>query len=110
MFQLNTLILLCPNDLFVHIDSIVGSLIKIIKLNLDSGIYNLTDYNFTINQITEVFKNIFNDVEILFINQDIVLKSLRLNPNPQISDIPEDQYSDLIDNLNNFKYNFAFHV
>jgi len=95
---------------FIHIDSIVGSLIKIIKLNLDSGIYNLTDYNFTINQITKVFKKIFNDVEILFINQDIVLKSLRLNPNQQISDIPKDKYFDIIDNLNKFKSNFAFHV
>jgi UDP-glucose 4-epimerase len=62
---------------FIHINKVTKMLAALLRAEVPSGIYNLSDRNFEIVEIIEVLKKIYPDLEYLFINQHITMQELR---------------------------------
>jgi UDP-glucose 4-epimerase len=63
---------------FIHINKVTKMLAALLRAEVPSGIYNLSDKNFEIVEIIEVLKKIYPDLEYLFINQHITMQELRV--------------------------------
>ncbi len=71
---------------FVNIDKLTNILTELLKTNLKSDIYNVVEYNMTVNDLAEIIKNMFPDVEMLFVNQHLKLRNIKVTPDYRIVD------------------------
>lgn len=69
---------------FIHIDLLADLLAKSLNEKIPSGIYNLVDKNLQILDIVDVVKEIFPDLEFIFINQHLKLRELKINPESRL--------------------------
>lgn len=65
---------------FIHIDKAVNVLVNILHSDLKSGCYNLVDKNLSVLELSEFIRNIYPDSEMIFINQHLKLRELRVSP------------------------------
>jgi len=61
---------------FIHIQKLMDVLIFPLLNELPSDIYNVADFNSSILDIVDVFKEVFPELEFIFINQHLELKDL----------------------------------
>lgn len=66
---------------FIHIDRLVNELCYLIANEVDSGKYNVVENVFSINEIVDEFRKLFPTLEMLFVNQNLQMKSLNVAPN-----------------------------
>jgi len=93
---------------FIHIDKVTHILSQLLSNNIPSGIYNLSDKNLEIMQLVDTLKEIYPNLEFLFINQHLHMNEIRVNPASKLySHIPLPS-SQLLDELKAFKENFSF--
>lgn len=93
---------------FIHIDKVTHILSQLLSNNIPSGIYNLSDKNLEIMQLVDTLKEIYPNLEFLFINQHLQMNEIRVNPASKLySHIPLPS-SQLLDELKAFKENFSF--
>lgn len=69
---------------FVHIDKLVSVLKNIITSGYDSGTYNLVDKNLSVIELSELIKEIYPNIEMIFINQHLKLRELIVVPDERI--------------------------
>ncbi|OFX44183.1 MAG: ADP-glyceromanno-heptose 6-epimerase [Bacteroidetes bacterium GWA2_30_7] len=69
---------------FVHIDKLVSVLKNINSSGLNSGTYNLVDKNLSVIELSELIKEIYPNIEMLFINQHLKLRELIVIPDERI--------------------------
>jgi len=69
---------------FIHIDKIAKILENIISSEIPSGIYNAVEKNLDIIDLSTYLKEIFPDLEMLFVNQHLKLRNIEIKPNKQI--------------------------
>ena len=93
---------------FIHIDKTANILTNLIFSDLDQGIYDLVEDNLTINHIADTFKMIYPDLEMLFINQQLKMRELKVNPNKNINALTDIPTRTLLQVLNTFKEEFSF--
>lgn len=89
---------------FIHIErlaSYLGDLVD--NLSTTEPIVNLVESNYSIIEIAEIMKDIYDDLEFLFINQQMEMRTIKVNSNHYTS-----SSNDLKADLENFKSNFAF--
>lgn len=66
---------------FIHIDRLVGELAHLV-INYESpGSYDLVENVFSINEIVDVLRDIYPNLEMLFVNQNVIMNSLNVEPN-----------------------------
>ena len=94
---------------FIHIDKTTDVLSQLLSSNIPAGIYNLTDKNLSILEITEVMRTIYPDLESFFINQNYTGHNLLVERNAALQSYIVFPESNLEDELRAFKENFAFH-
>ncbi len=85
---------------FIHINKITKILENIISSNIKSGIYNAVEKNIDIIDLSTYLKEIFPDLEMLFVNQHLKLRNIEVKPNNKIlkiSDLPEKNIKDELD-------------
>jgi len=93
---------------FIHIDKVTHILSQLLSNNIPSGIYNLSDKNLEIMQLVDTLKEVYPNLEFLFINQHLQMNEIRVNPASKLySHIPLPS-SQLLDELKAFKENFSF--
>ena len=93
---------------FIHIDKVTHILSQLLSNNIPSGIYNLSDKNLEIMELVDNLKEIYPNLEFLFINQHLQMNEIRVNPASKLySHIPLPS-SQLLDELKAFKENFSF--
>lgn len=63
---------------FIHIDRVAKALAHAALGNIEPDIYNLVDHNSQVLDIVDVLKEIYPDLEFLFINQHLNLRELRV--------------------------------
>jgi UDP-glucose 4-epimerase len=68
------------NRAFIHVNLLVKVLIDLIFDDVPSGIYNVVDRNLQIIEIVDVLKEIYPDLEFIFMNQHLDLKHLKIDP------------------------------
>ena len=67
---------------FIHVLLLVKVLIQLIVRNdIPKGIYNVVDRNLQILEIVDVLKEIYPELEFIFINQHLQLRQMLVNPN-----------------------------
>ena len=70
------------------------------------GIYNLVENTFTVNDVVDELKFIYPELEMVFVNQSVEMRSLNVKPNTWYkSDINKDV---LRNDLKDFKSRFRF--
>jgi UDP-glucose 4-epimerase len=93
---------------FIHVDKVVNQLSNLLHNELPSGIYNLVDKNLSILEISDVIKEIYPSLEMIFINQHLTMRELKVKTDERLKTlitIPEKSFKEeLID----FKENFSF--
>ncbi|MDB5261433.1 MAG: ADP-glyceromanno-heptose 6-epimerase [Adhaeribacter sp.] len=93
---------------FVHIDKVSRDLADLININLVPGTFNLVERNLSVMEVADTLKDIYPQLEMLFILQDRKSRSLFINPKGRLSDHSGYTPITLLDELQNFKRQFTF--
>ncbi len=95
---------------FTHIHHACSVLTKIgVTNNISCGRYDLVDANYSVNYIADVLKNLYPEMEMLFVNQHMQLRDLKVKPNSIINNIVENREDDLKKLLADFRKEFVTH-
>jgi UDP-glucose 4-epimerase len=93
---------------FIHVDKLVYALSQFVQKDIPSGVYNLSDKNLQVLDLVDVFKEIFPEMEFIFINQHLTMKQIQVNPEGKIRQYIDIPYSDLKQELISFRERFSF--
>lgn len=93
---------------FIHLNSVVNTLVDILNVDIESGIYNLVTENISINKIALKLKGIFNDLDILYLNQHIKYKSIKVEPCNDINSKINVEKKSICDSLSMMNRSFNF--
>jgi len=93
---------------FIHIDRLKQALKNLIKSDIDSNVYNLTESTFSINEIIDEVKEIYPEMEMLFVNQNMKLRELKIEFDTRINALAEFRKNALKEDLTAFKKQFTF--
>jgi UDP-glucose 4-epimerase len=93
---------------FIHIDRLSALLKKIGLTDIKPETYNLVENTFTINEIVDELKLIYPSMEMIFVNQNMKMRSLKVKPDIRLSIPSPIQKNILSTDLENFKSNFSF--
>ena len=93
---------------FIHIDKLTTILKRVALTNLQPDTYNLVTSTFTINEIVDELKSLFRGLEMVFVNQNMKMRSLRVKPDERISDLMPIDQKNLGVLLREFKDHFSF--
>lgn len=93
---------------FIHVDKVVHALSQIIFAKLISGTYNLVDKNLSISGISDTLKNIFPDLEKLYVNQHLNMRSMKVDQDKRLSDFMPENSVELEEELKIFRKHLAF--
>ncbi len=72
---------------FINVSKVVDVLLGIVSTEVATGTYNLVDRNVQILDLVDVFKEIFPELEFIFINQHLQLRDLRVNRESKLNEI-----------------------
>lgn len=94
---------------FIHIDKLAKGLAEMVIKEIPSGIYNYVDVNKSVMDIALTLKDIRPELEMIFINQHLKLRNLKVNTDCKIYQyIPREETifeEDLEQLINKFVYN-----
>lgn len=93
---------------FIHINKVVDALVAFLINDIPPSIYNLVDKTIEILDIVDVMKEIFPDLEFIFINQHLALRELKVSPDARLANYYQLPESDFKQELLEFKDCFAF--
>ena len=93
---------------FIHIEKVDEALAKLLETNIPSGVYNLSDKNMSVLEVVDVIKEIYTELEFIFINQHMDLRELHVNPKSRLYQYFKLPETNLKDELIAFRENFAF--
>lgn len=93
---------------FIHIDRVSNLLSGLCQSNENSGIYNLTDKNLQILDLVDVLKEIYPEMEFMFINQHLDMRDLKVNPETALAAAYTIPDQDLKSELSKFQSQFGF--
>lgn len=92
---------------FIHIDKVTDALCGVLNDVIEPTIYNLVDQNLTVNEILETVSSYYPDMEMLFINQHMNLRSVKAKPNDELNKLFTNKTT-LAEELHSFKEAFTF--
>ena len=71
---------------FVHVQTVANVLNEYAHKNLESGIENLVEANYSVNEIAFTLKEIYPDLDLIYMNQEIPIRFLKVKPTHHNSD------------------------
>lgn len=93
---------------FVFIDTVTAALHSLISSKKDQETINLVEHNYSINDIVEVLKELYPELEMIFINNNMKLRELKVDPKDGNLTAEEKGLEVLRERLTDFKSRFAF--
>ena len=81
---------------------------NLIFSDLKQGKYDLVEDNLSIGQIADTLKNIYPNLEMLFINQQLNMRELKVKPNMSLNSLTDIPVRTLFQVLSEFKKTFTF--
>ena len=93
---------------FLHIDRLSTILKKAGLFDLKPGTYNLVENTFTINEIVNELKNLYPSLEMIYVNQNMKMRSLKVKSELPFTSPELIQKNSLRTDLEYFKTNFSF--
>ncbi len=94
---------------FIHVFHVAEIIEKVILSKVPSGTYNVVDKNLQILDVVDVLKDIYPDLEFIFMNQNMNLWELRVDAESKLYDyIEKFKPADFKDEMIEFRKGFAF--
>lgn len=95
---------------FIHVTSVADVLARMLDASVPSGIYNLVEKNLQVLDIVDIMKEIYPDLEFIFVNQHLNLRDLTVDTNLKLSQYLSDilPNNPLREELTYFKQHFSF--
>ena len=95
---------------FIHVDKVVRVLRNLInpEFSLSPGAYNLVDQNLSIFGIANTIKEIYSHMDMLFVNQHLVMREIKVEKDNRIESLKTIKPITLKEELMNFKNKFSF--
>jgi UDP-glucose 4-epimerase len=93
---------------FIHIDKTIAALVELRLSKAPSDIYNLSDKNIEVLDMIDVLKELYPDMEYIFINQHLEMSDLKIDPVLKLSNYFPLPQTDLKEDLLAFKNRFSF--
>lgn len=95
---------------FVHINKVVNVLSDLLgDESVPSGTYNLVEKNLSVIELANTIKQIYPELEMIFVQQDLNLKNIIVELDGGINHISKLPQTELLTELEEFKNRFAFH-
>lgn len=93
---------------FIHVEKLSSIMSSMLNGGPPPGIYNLAEYNFSINHIVNELKKIYPDLEYIFVNQNIRMRDVLIDENEkQLLDLIKEE-KNFLEELKDFKSSFSF--
>jgi UDP-glucose 4-epimerase len=93
---------------FIHIKKVVQDLADLLVNDLQSGTYNLVDKNLSVMDVANALRDVYPDMEMLYILQDRSSRSLFVNPAGKINNLSKYNAQTLEEELRDFAKQFTF--
>ena len=94
---------------FIHVNTLIKALIGCLLNDVPSGVYNVVDRNMQILDIVDVLKEIYPELEFIFINQHLELRQMKVSEDSALRQfIDYENTATLKEELEEFKKRFAF--
>ncbi len=93
---------------FIHIDRLSDSLINLLDSDLEPSVYNMVESTFSINDIVDVLKDMYPDLEMLFVNQNLKLRELKIKFDERVAPLADFRKNSLREDLETFKKEFTY--
>ena len=91
---------------FIHISKVAEVLSKLSN-HFKAGTFNLVEHNMPIGEVVEAIRKIYPDLEMLFINQRMKMRELKVSPSEDLLSLIDDR-KELREELEAFKASFTF--
>lgn len=94
---------------FISVKLLSRLLAEMIVKEIPGGTYNVVDRNFSIMEIVDAVKQVYPQLEFIFINQHLSLRDLKVSPDSELRKyIDYTNPTDLLNELYEFKERFSF--
>lgn len=93
---------------FIHVDQLSTQLKEVALAKLPPSTYNLVSDTFTISEIVDELKLLYPELEMIFINRNMKMRSLKVKPDERISKLSSLNTKSLYAKLEEFKQQFSF--
>lgn len=93
---------------FIHIDKTANILAKLMSDDLKPGRYDLVEDTLVINYIADTLKEMYPEMEMMYVNQNLKLRELKVKPNPVINELTDIGVRNLREVLAEFKQKLTF--
>ena len=93
---------------FIHIDRLSERLCRLLTDSLPPDTYNLVEHNYSINDVVEHLTTIYPHLEMLFVNQNMPMRNLKVKPDFRISSARALSQISLDTDLREFREKFSF--
>ncbi len=91
---------------FVHIDNAITALVACGMGDVPPGTYDLVERNLSVLDIAETIHGLYDDLEMLFLQQDLQLRDLRVKRDERLAHLLDGRSFE--EQLTEFKERFAF--
>ncbi len=88
---------------FIYIDSLVEILAELRNGNKKSDTFNVVEQSLSVNDLVDITKNLYPDIEMLFVNQHLRLRNIDVAIDERLVDKKNATEEKLMENLEIFK-------
>jgi UDP-glucose 4-epimerase len=92
---------------FIHLDQVVKVLASAVDQDLPAAKFDLVDRTLSVNDLVTALRRLHPNLELLFANQHLRLRDLKVTPDPAVRALCGDS-RDLVDELRAFRDSFTF--
>ena len=92
----------------IHVDKLASVIVNLITSKTIPGVYNIGEYNFTINEVTSKIHTIYPDMDIVYSSQNMPMRTLELQLPCSILTELENSSTSFLAELKEIKERFAF--
>jgi len=93
---------------FIHVNKLVNVLTNLLHRDLPAGVYNLSEHNLSIEYIAGIIKEIYPGLDIIFVNQHLVMREIKVLPDTRITPLLTAEPVSFKEELSAFKKKFSF--
>ena len=93
---------------FVHVDMVVNILCNLLQQDFPVGTYNLVGENISIIEVANLIKEIYPNLEIIFINQHLKMREIQVKTDERLDKLITCPEKTMKEQLSSFKDKFAF--